>query len=78
MSADFKVIKIDPEGSGMDYGGHLGMVVTDAKRCCPRCCIIFGTIGDNSDFGPFVPGELAPLNQEADHLMKEIEKFLSR
>ncbi len=32
MNRQFKVIKIDPEGSGMDYGGHLGFVVNNAKK----------------------------------------------
>lgn len=68
MSAQFKVIKEDPEGSGMDYAGHLGMTVTDARRCCQNCCVIFGTIRDNGEIGPFIPGELEPLNEEAQEM----------
>lgn len=73
MSAQFKVIKIDPEGSGMDYAGHLGMIVTDAKRCCKNCSVIFGTMGERTDVGPFIPGELEALNEEAKQIMSEIE-----
>ena len=74
MSAEFKVIKIDPEGSGADYQNHLGLVVTNAKRCCKNCAVIFGTIGDNHDFGPFIPGELEPINEEAKLIQSEIDK----
>jgi len=71
--AKFVVEKIDPEGSGADYGGHLGRIVTDAKRCCTRCTVIFGTVGDNKEFGPFVPGELRALNDEARAIEAEIQ-----
>lgn len=74
--AKFVVVKIDPDGSGADYGGHLGRIVTDAKRCCTRCAIIFGTIGENTDFGPFVPGELMALNDEARAIEAEIQASL--
>lgn len=75
MSAHFKVIKIDPEGSGVDYDGHLGKIVIDAKRCCNNCTVIFGTIGLNTDFGPFITGELEPLNEEATEIIREIQQF---
>lgn len=75
MRGQFKVIKIDPEGSGMDYSGHFGAIVTNAKRCCKNCTVIFGTVGKNTDFGPFVPGELEPVNEEARAILKEIENY---
>jgi hypothetical protein len=79
MSAEFCVVKVDPEGSGMDFSGHLGMVVKDANRCCPRCTVIFGTLvgeeGTYPDAGPFVPGELSPLNDEAKEIVTEIDAF---
>lgn len=78
MNAEFKVIKIDPDGSGMDYDGHLGMTVTNAKRCCENCTCIFGTINDNKDFGPFIRGELEPLNDEAKQIVEVIEEFANR
>jgi len=77
MSAKFTVVKIDPEGSGEDYSGHLGKVVTDARRCCPRCTVIFGAIGSNTDFGPFITGELSPLNDEARAIEAEIQAFVT-
>lgn len=76
--AQFKVIKIDPEGSGMDYFGHLGVIVTNAKRCCKNCVVIFGTVGTNTSFGPFIPGELEPLNEEGKLIQQEIKKFENR
>ena len=75
MGAQFKVVKVDPNGSGFDYAGHLGATVTDARRCCARCTVIFGTIGERSDFGPFVVGELEPVNPDAVALQQEIEDF---
>jgi len=71
-TAKFKVIKIDPEGSGMDWSGHLGAIVTDAFRCCENCTIIFGSIDDINNFGPFIIGELEPLNEEAEKLLANI------
>lgn len=71
-TAKFKVVNIDPDGSGMEHRGHFGMILTDAKRCCENCTIIFGTIGTNTDFGPFVIGELEPLNDEALAIMDEV------
>lgn len=84
MSAEFKVIKIDPEGSGMDYANHLGATIYRAKRCCSHCTVIFGSFVstppllieeyDPIPVGPFVHGELSPLNEEACEIIKEIEK----
>lgn len=71
MSAEFKVVKIDPEGSGMDFANHLGKIITDAWRCCKNCCIIFGKLGD-TEIGPFVPGELEPQNAEAEQIQNEV------
>lgn len=72
MTAEFRVVRVDPEGSGMDYSGHEGRTVTDARRCCVNCACIFGTIGKNTSFGPFVPGELEALNDEAHALLSDI------
>lgn len=72
-NARFKVIKIDPEGSGEDYSGHLGMIVTDAARCCKNCTVIFGTMAGHIDAGPFITGELRPLNKAARQVLKEIQ-----
>ena len=77
MSAQFKVVKIDPDGSGLDFSGHLGRVVTDATRCCKNCSVIFGTIGSWTDFGPFVMGELSPLNDEARAIEAEIQAYVA-
>ena len=77
MGAEFKVIKIDPDGSGTDFAGHLGYTVRDAKRCCKNCSCIWGIIGDNSEIGPFVMGELSPLNKEAEAVLFEIRQFLA-
>ena len=75
MGAEFEVVYIDPDGSGMDWSGHLGKLVRNAKRCCTNCTVIFGSLGDNDQFGPFVPGELAPLNDEAENILNEINSF---
>lgn len=71
IMAQFKVVKIDPKGSGMDWGDHLGKVF-EGKRCCERCTIIFGTDGN---FGPFVLGELEPLDNEAKTILNAILAF---
>lgn len=73
MSAEFKVVKIDPEGSGMDFANHLGKTIVDAKRCCNNCHVIFGKLGE-IEIGPFIPGELEALNQEAIDIQNEISK----
>jgi len=81
--AQFEVIKVDPEGSGIDYSGHLGATITNAKRCCPRCTCIFGRIlsngkvSDGEPIGPFIQGELRPLNESAIAIQKEIEDFVA-
>lgn len=77
MSANFLVVKVDPEGSGLDYSGHLGKVLVNAKRCCENCTVIFGTIGSWTDFGPFIQGELSPLNDEARAVEAEINTFVA-
>lgn len=68
MAAEFKVINIDPEGSGMDWSNHLGTIF-NGRRCCKNYTIVFGTDGN---FGPFVIGELEPLNYEAIEVMWDI------
>jgi len=72
MEAEFKVIKIDPEGSGLDYSGHLGLKITKAKRCCKNCTIIFGEDGGH-EIGPFTRQELKPLNDAAKDIHNEID-----
>ena len=88
MGAEFKVVKVDPEGSGMDYAGHLGVTIYNGARCCKNCTIIFGSFAqvsydpsqpetadnDPRPIGPFVAGELAPLNEEARQIVEEIQK----
>ena len=71
MGAQFKVIKIDPDGSGANFKNHLGHVF-EGQRCCKNCTIIYAMDGN---FGPFVPGELEPLNDEAKVVQAEIEAF---
>lgn len=66
--ANFKVIKIDPEGSGMDWAGHLGYLV-DGLRCCSNCSVIFHSDGN---FGPFIQGELESLDDEAELMLLDI------
>lgn len=68
MNAMFKVVYVDPEGSGLDWSGHLG-VEFEGYRCCKNCTIIFGTDGN---FGPFVIGELEPLNEQAIEVMWDV------
>lgn len=70
--ATFRVVKIDPEGSGVEWSGHLGSLVLDAHRCCGNCTLIFAGDGE---FGPFVLGELEPLNEAAENLLAVIKKF---
>lgn len=86
MSAEFKVIKVDPDGSGMDWHGHLGSTIYNAKRCCDNCTVIFGAF-EGHPFDPTQPesssndprpvgllyNELVPLNQEAKEIFAEIE-----
>src|ERR1041384_8296693 len=88
MEAEFKVIKVDPEGSGLDWGGHLGATIYHARRCCRNCSVIFGSFTSNrqdydptqpesasndpTPVGPFIPGELAPLNQAARDMIQEM------
>jgi len=72
--AQFRVVKIDPNGSGMDYSNHLGNLVDDAKRCCKNCTIIFAGDGE---FGPFTRQELEPLNDAARKIHLEIDEFLN-
>ncbi len=60
----------------MDYAGHLGMTVTDAKRCCKNCSVILGTMGERNDVGPFISGELEPLNEEAQEMNREISRMI--
>lgn len=88
MSAEFKVIKVDPEGSGMEWSGHFGANIYNAKRCCLNCAVIFGSFvsgvchdpnkPESADNDPrpvgLVYGELEPLNEEAQEILKEIEK----
>jgi hypothetical protein len=74
--AVFEVVYEDPDGSGMDYRGHLGSHVFNAKRCCNNCTIIFAAFAPGSDVdnGPcFVPGELKPINGAAKRLQAEID-----
>lgn len=72
--AVFRVVKVDPEGSGLDWSGHLGSLVDHAARCCRRCTIVFGKIGGH-EIGPFVRGELEPVNLAAQKIWNEIEAY---
>jgi hypothetical protein len=76
--AVFKVVKVDPDCSGMELSGHLGMYVYNAKRCCKNCTIIFGAFvpgGDISD-GPFFSySELEPINQPAKEIVEAITEM---
>jgi len=66
--AVFRVVKIDPDGSGADYSGHLGAYVYNAQRCCPNCSVVFAawTSGGDVEDGPsFAHGELSPVNGPA-------------
>lgn len=77
MGARFEVVSIDPEGSGMDWLGHLGRVVTRGQRCCENCSIIIATLGhpDNKWEVGFTTRELRPLNAEAQTVLDEIADF---
>ena len=74
LGGTFRVVKIDPEGSGMDWSGHLGKTIRGAERCCERCTVIFGYLS-HVEIGPFVRGELEPLDDEARRIHDEIEAF---
>lgn len=74
--AVFRVVKIDPDGSGMAFLGHLGAEVTNADRCCKNCGVIFGTMGGEDDVGPFLPGELEPVNDAAHEVLVIINTHL--
>lgn len=65
----FEVIHVDPEGSGMEYSGHLGKQFKGA-RCCAHCTVIFG---EDGNFGPFVRGELKPLDSSGKRILDQIE-----
>jgi hypothetical protein len=75
--AVFRVVYVDPDGSGADLRGHLGRLVTNAERCCENCTMIFGTLSKRKDGSPyeagFVRGELIPLNKQAMRIHGEIE-----
>lgn len=73
MGAKFKVVWVDRECSGVDMAGHLGKNVYNAKRCCNNCCIIFGESAFQNEVGPFGPGELISLNEEARAIQNELE-----
>lgn len=70
MGAQFKVVKIDPEGSGIEWSGHLGSIIDNAKRCCENCSCIW-----SGEYGPFITGELEPLNDEAKEMLEIIKAF---
>lgn len=74
IGGKFRVIKVDPEGSGLDWNGHLGKIITGAERCCERCTVIFGYL-HHHEIGPFVRGELEPLDAEARRIHGTIEAF---
>ena len=72
--AVFRVIKVDPDGSGADYSGHLGAIVYNAERCCKNCSIIFAAWkpGEDVENGPaFCHDELTPVNAPARRIMAE-------
>lgn len=74
--AVFRVTSIDPDGSGMDYRGHLGATVYNGTRCCKNCQIIFGAFspGGDVDNGPsFTDTELTAVNPAARRILAEIE-----
>jgi hypothetical protein len=75
--AQFIVIKIDPDGSGMDWKGHLWATIGKARRCCKNCQCIWGE-RNGYEIGPFIPGELSPLNAAARKIQDEINAFASR
>ena len=74
--AEFMVVHIDPDGSGLDWDGHLGAIITQARRCCANCTCIWGVPKNypGYDIGPFVPGELKPLNCAARKIQDEINQ----
>lgn len=79
--AVFKVVKIDPDCSGAEMSGHLGMYVYNAKRCCKNCTIIFASFKPGGDIsnGPFFGhSELEPVNNSAREMFKVIEGLQSR
>ena len=74
--AVFKVVYVDPDGSGEDYGGHLGAYIYNAERCCLNCQMIFGSFSpkEGADGGPgFIDHELEPVNARARKLMAEVQ-----
>jgi hypothetical protein len=66
---------VDPQGSGMEYSGHLGHFLYNAHRCCKNCQIIFAAWtpgGDNQNAG-FIDRELTPVNAEARRILADIK-----
>jgi len=75
--AVFKVTWVDPDCSGLDYSGHLGAYVYNAKACCLNCTMIFAAWkpGGDVDNGPcFGHRELTPVNRAARRIYDEIER----
>ncbi len=74
--AVFRVARVDPSGSGMDYSGHLGKIVYNAERCCKNCQVIFAAWRPGGDVpnGPsFIDSELQAVNPAARRMLEEIE-----
>jgi hypothetical protein len=73
--AVFRVSRVDPEGSGMDYRGLLGATIYNGSRCCKNCEIIFGAFspGGDVDNGPsFIDTELTAVNPAARRILAEV------
>jgi hypothetical protein len=74
--AVFRVVRVDPDGSGMEYSGHLGRVVYNAERCCKNCQVIFAAWrpgGDVANGPSFVDSELQAVSPAARRMLEEIE-----
>lgn len=72
--AVFRITKVDPDGSGMDYHGHEGSYVYNAQRCCKNCQMVWAAWepgGNNNELG-LGDHELTPINAEARKIIAEI------
>lgn len=74
QGAVFKVINIDPDGSGMGWSGHMGSMVKQARRCCKNCTIIVGDVKGFPEAVGFTPKELESINDEARALLALVSR----
>ena len=74
--AVFKVTQVAPYGSGMEYSGHQGAYVYNARRCCKNCQNIQASWTPSGAVDAmFWDQELTPINQSAARMSAEIQEM---